>query len=108
MASPTQIRSDRRNAARSTGPRTPAGKAGVRLNAVSHGLSSAHAVLAHEDRCAFDEMLNALFSEFTPRGEHERFLVQQMGESRWRLARLHRLEAAVFNSMPGIDEQRGD
>ena len=44
MASQAQIDANRRNAARSTGPKTEAGKARARLNALDDG---AHARIAH-------------------------------------------------------------
>jgi hypothetical protein len=37
-----RVRANRANAARSTGPRTKAGKAATRLNALRHGLPAAH------------------------------------------------------------------
>jgi hypothetical protein len=37
-----RVRANRANAARSTGPRTKAGKAATRLNALRHGLAAAH------------------------------------------------------------------
>ena len=40
MASKKQIEANRRNAARSTGPRTEQGKARARMNARRHGLAS--------------------------------------------------------------------
>ena len=40
MTSPAKIESNRRNARRSTGPRTAAGRLKSRLNALSHGLRS--------------------------------------------------------------------
>src|SRR5205807_417954 len=44
MATIKQIEANRRNALKSTGPKTPGGKAAVRLNALRHGLR-AHAVV---------------------------------------------------------------
>ena len=38
MTSPKKAEANRRNALNSTGPRTPEGKAAVRLNALKHGL----------------------------------------------------------------------
>jgi len=40
-ASDRQMRANRANATRSTGPRTKAGKAATRLNALRHGLGAA-------------------------------------------------------------------
>lgn len=40
MATEKQIAANRRNATRSTGPRTPEGKERSRMNALRHGLSS--------------------------------------------------------------------
>jgi hypothetical protein len=45
MASDRQTAANRENARRSTGPRTPLGKARASLNAVRHGLSARNAVL---------------------------------------------------------------
>ena len=47
-------RADRRNARKSTGPRTDSGKALARTNAVRHGVLTAASVLPGEDIAAWD------------------------------------------------------
>ncbi len=60
MSQPTPLALDRAatnraNAQNSTGPRTPAGKAKMRFNAVQHGLYSATVVLPYEDLDGFQD-----------------------------------------------------
>ncbi len=56
MANQKQIEANRRNARRSTGPRTAAGKAISKNNAVKHGVLSSNAVSAYEDREQYDAL----------------------------------------------------
>jgi hypothetical protein len=97
MATPAQINANRANAQLSTGPTSPAGKIASAQNANLHGLASPHAVLPHEDPAGFAGLLERFRAEFQPQTEHHAFLVRQMAESRWRLDRIQRLEAAVFD-----------
>jgi len=99
MASSAQILANQKNARLSTGPKTPEGKAAAARNALMHGLSGAFRVLANEDQSAFDRLLANLRTEFAPSTEHESFLVEQMAQSRWRLARIRRIEGAVLDQM---------
>ena len=96
---PQQILANQRNAQFSTGPATPEGKVASSRNATKHGLTGAFRVLPHESQEDFDRLLASLRAEFQPSGEHEAFLVEQMAQSRWRLARAQRLEAAVMEQM---------
>jgi hypothetical protein len=52
MTSDKQGAANRRNAQKSTGPKTPEGKAAVRLNAMKHGLLSKDVLLPGEDESA--------------------------------------------------------
>jgi hypothetical protein len=111
MATSAQITANQHNASLSTGPKTPEGKAAAARNATKHGLSGAFTVLPHEDQDEFDILLACLRDEFKPAGEHESFLVEQMAQSRWRLARAGRLETAMLDQMlkgytPADDDQR--
>jgi hypothetical protein len=49
MASQQQIDANRRNSQKSTGPKTPEGRAAVRLNGVKHGLTASTLVLKGEE-----------------------------------------------------------
>jgi hypothetical protein len=103
MTTPAQILANCRNAIRSTGPRSDAGKSTVSQNAAKHGLSTASPVLSSEDQGAFDALVESLTSEFQPQGEHEQFLVRQMAEARWRLARIRLIETAAFDLLLGAE-----
>jgi hypothetical protein len=64
MTSTAKIESNRRNAARSTGPRTAAGKARSRKNAIRHGLSS-HPVMTAEQATRARELTAAIAKRST-------------------------------------------
>jgi hypothetical protein len=53
MTSPRKAEANRRNAQKSTGPKTPEGKDAVRLNALKHGLLCREVLLPGEDKGAF-------------------------------------------------------
>ena len=50
MATEAQILANRRNAQKSTGPRTREGKAAVSQNAIKHGLLARQAVISSESQ----------------------------------------------------------
>jgi hypothetical protein len=102
MSSKRKAAANRRNAQHSTGPKTPEGKTASARNATSHGLSSSFAVLPHEDPSAYAQLLETLQQEHTPATEHEKFLVAQMAESRFRLDRTNRFEAIAYDQL--LDE----
>ena len=96
MTSDKKADANRRNALKSTGPKTPEGKAAVRLNAVKHGLLSQEIVLPGEDETALKELGERLQDEWQPVGEMEGLLVEQIIAAVWRLRRLRRVEAGIF------------
>jgi len=96
MTSDKQAKANRKNALRSTGPKTPEGKAAVRLNALRHGLLSRETLLPGEDEEALLELGERLRDELQPVGELENLLVARITAAIWRLRRLGRVEAGIF------------
>jgi hypothetical protein len=96
MTSEDRAEANRRNASKSTGPKTPEGKAAVRLNAVRHGLLSTEVLLPGEDGEALRGLGERLGAELQPVGELENLLVGRVVAAVWRLRRLGRVEAGIF------------
>ena len=96
MTSEKKAQANRRNALKSTGPKTPEGKAAVRLNALKHGLRSRETLLPGEDEEALRELGERLRDELQPVGELENLLVDRIVAAYWRLRRLGRVEAGIF------------
>src|ERR687893_2062167 len=96
MSSARKAAANRQNALKSTGPKTPDGKAAVRLNALRHGLLSEEILLPGEDEEALRELAERLRAELQPVGELEILLVGRITSLLWRLRRLERVEAGIF------------
>jgi len=99
MATQKQIEANRRNAQRSTGPKTPEGKARSALNALQHGIRSSLAVIPGESREEFETLYDAIRDDFQPTDSMEEILVRQIASAEWRLQRMQRAEAALRNSI---------
>lgn len=69
------------------GPKTEAGKAVTRLNAISHGLLSKEVLMDGEDGKILSRMTDALYEQMQPAGELESFLVDRMAAEMWRMRR---------------------
>ncbi len=96
MATERQIRANRANAAKSTGPITPEGKRASSQNAARRHLVSSTVVLKGESMRRFNDLAAALIVQFQPRNSAEAFLVQTMTVARWRLLRMWGIQTAGF------------
>jgi hypothetical protein len=96
MTSDRKTEANRQNALKSTGPKTPEGKAAVRLNALKHGLLSREILLPGENEVALRELGEHLKAELQPVGELENLLVDRIIAAYWRLRRLGRVEIGIF------------
>ena len=108
MSTAAQTNANQQNAALSTGPSSPEGKAVSSRNATTHGLTGNFAVLPHEDNAEFEGFMLGYLGAFQPRNHHEFFLVERMVESRWKLDRLKRMEAALVQQMTSQDTTNTD
>src|SRR5580658_1178853 len=97
MTSTKQTEANRRNAQKSTGPRTPEGKAAVRLNALRHGLCARTAVLPAENAEEFQQLCADLETEWQPQGRTEQYLLEQMAVAQWKAARACNMEYNVWD-----------
>jgi hypothetical protein len=80
MATKAQIEANRRNAQRSTGPRTDEAKARVRQNALRHGLCASIPQMSDENDEDVQQLLATLREEHEPVGAGEEILVYKMAE----------------------------
>jgi hypothetical protein len=93
MATARQIEANRRNAQKSTGPRTAEGKAASRMNALRHGLASVH---VHENAAEFQEFRASLVQTWMPANAKEMMLVDLIADGWWRMARSNRYESELL------------
>ena len=94
IATSKRAEANRRNAARSTGPRTPEGKANSRFNALKHGLAARIDVLPDEDPLALLGRRESWIGDLKPRDQFELYLVERAVHVSWQLDRTDRAQAA--------------
>jgi hypothetical protein len=85
-----KIEANRRNASRSTGPRTPRGKSLASKNRIKHGLLASEIVIEKlgENRDDFVRLRENLIQNHNPVGQTELLLVERMAVLWFRLARV--------------------
>jgi hypothetical protein len=115
MTSAKRIRANRRNARRSTGPRSEAGKQRSSMNALKHGLDAQTVVLPGEDESAYQSRLEAWTADCPPRDVLEQALLEQATRLSWQLDRADRVQAAQLTERiqlaataetpPGVDAE---
>ncbi len=92
MATEEQVRANRENAQKSTGPKSPEGKARSSRNAITHGLTSHDLVTFGENPEELDAFREAWMAELAPEGVEEQDLADRVVDSAWRLRRAGRME----------------
>jgi hypothetical protein len=101
MTSEKQIEANRRNALKSTGPKSDEGKAKSSMNALRHGLTAAQAVLPHEDEDDYEKLREGMLESYAPSDAAELAIVEELVNAYWRLMRLHRVENRYWEQVGG-------
>ncbi len=99
MSTEAQILANRRNAQKSTGPRTRQGKAAVSQNAVKHGLLARQDVISSESQADFDLYRQQLLDELAPVSPMESMLAERIVTLSWRLKRVCRIQNQVIDAL---------
>jgi hypothetical protein len=90
MTTERQACANRLNASRSTGPRTPEGKARVALNARKHELLSRESMVKGESEVDLLDFGKRLRAQLAPVGELELLLADRIISNAWRLRSVSR------------------
>ena len=88
MSTEAKIIANRRNAQKSTGPRTREGKAAASKNSTKHGLSASQAVISSEKQADFCLERERILSELAPGSPMESMLAERIVIHSWRLNRI--------------------
>ena len=98
--SPAQIAANRRNAQKSTGPKTARGRAIAKMNALKHGMLGKDVLVrgrhASESQREFRSLLAQFREHLAPVGPLEEMLVDQIVTTHWRLRRAVKAEAGAI------------
>jgi hypothetical protein len=96
MPTQKQIAANRRNAQKSTGPKTEQGKEIVSRNALTHGLQANKAAVLPGEEEAFANFAGAMIADLAPEGVFEHLEVNKLIHATWRSLRLNHIETGVL------------
>jgi hypothetical protein len=102
MATQKQIKANRQNAKKSTGPKTAEGKAAVSQNALKHGLFTG-SIITGEDPAEFAAFHDNMLADLAPAGAVETMLAERVVNLWWRLRRAERMQNEAIEDM--IEDQ---
>ena len=99
MTTESQIKANRNNAKKSTGPKTPEGKATSAQNATTHGLTASSDIIKGESQEQFDAHKHRFLECLNPRNAVEDFLADRVVSLAWRLKRAERIQNQFVDCM---------
>jgi hypothetical protein len=98
MATDKQIKANRQNAQKSTGPRTAEGKAAVSKNAIKHGLFT-DSLIGGENEADYKVFHDEMLADLAPVGAVETMLTERVISLWWRLRRAERMQNQALDDM---------
>jgi hypothetical protein len=105
VCSPAQLSANRKNAARSNGPRTELGNSRSRRNAIKHGLTGEGVAVLDEDQGAIQDRFEAFEADLKPKDSVAEYLVRRLAMMSVRMDRSVRHESAeITNAMLGAKD----
>jgi hypothetical protein len=102
MSSLRQIEANRRNALKSTGPTTDAGKRRSHRNALRHGLTAEAVIEVLEDPKDYEAFEKSVIADFDAQTAVERELVLRLANLLWRLRRAIATETGLLQIQSDI------
>jgi hypothetical protein len=108
MTSFRQTQANRRNASKSTGPRTEEGKQRSRGNALRHGLTAETVIGALEDAEDYKEFEATITADYDAQSAVERELVLRLASLLWRLRRATTIDTGLFEIQADIGKLTKD
>ena len=108
MATQAQIDANRRNAQKSTGPTSQAGKAKCASNRYSHGLCAHMTFLRWENSEEFTTLRADLHAEYQPVTRTEMLLVDRMVIGQWTMERAVTLQTMIVDKSERIQHVMPD
>jgi len=96
MTSYRQIEANRRNALKSTGPKSEEGKQASRCNALRHGLTAETVIGSLENAEDYKAFEAAITADYDAQSAVERELVLRLASILWRLRRATTMETGLF------------
>ena len=102
MSTKAQIKANRQNAQKSTGPKSPEGKETSSQNSTKHGLLSHRNIISSESQAEFDHHRAQFLEELKPETPIQSFLADRIVSLSWRLIRA---EIIQNQAMDYLDEK---
>jgi hypothetical protein len=96
MTSPARLAANRKNAQKSTGPKTDEGKARSCRSALKHGLYANSRVVPRCEAVEFDRWLGQWFDQYRPQGPAETSALERAAHAAWKIRRCAEVEAATL------------